>query len=84
MNELIQKNTNKKSTMHSIECIARFHLEFEGIHPFIDGNGRAGRLILNLDLMQNGYLPINIKFTDRKKNIMKHSIPISPRVMPSQ
>lgn len=67
MNELIQKNTNKKSTMHSIERIARFHLEFEGIHPFIDGNGRAGRLILNLDLMQNGYLPINIKFTDRKK-----------------
>jgi Fic family protein len=67
MNELIQNNTNKKSTMHSIERIARFHLEFEGIHPFIDGNGRAGRLILNLDLMQNGYPPINIKFADRKK-----------------
>ena len=32
-----------------------------------DGNGRTGRLILNLFLMQNGYPPINVKFTDRKR-----------------
>jgi Uncharacterized conserved protein len=56
-----------KSTLHPIERVARFHLEFEGIHPFIDGNGRTGRLILNLDLMQNNYLPVNVKFSDRKK-----------------
>lgn len=31
--------------MHSIERIARFHLEFEGIHPFVDGNGRTGDMI---------------------------------------
>ena len=32
-----------------------------------DGNGRTGRLILNLFLMQNGYPPINVKFADRKR-----------------
>ena len=40
---------NKK--LHPIERAALFHLKFEGIHPFVDGNGRTGRLILNLMLM---------------------------------
>ena len=53
--------------MNAIERIARFHLEFEGIHPFIDGNGRTGRLIMNLDLIRCGFPPINVKFTDRRK-----------------
>ncbi len=65
--ELLAKNEKRKKKMHTIERIARFHLEFEGIHPFIDGNGRCGRLLLNLDLIQNGYSAINVKFTDRKK-----------------
>ena len=64
---LLLKNEQRKETMNPIERIARFHLEFEGIHPFIDGNGRTGRLILNLDLIRNGYPPVNVKFTDRKK-----------------
>ena len=67
MNELIATNEERTNTMHIIERIARFHLEFEGIHPFIDGNGRTGRLLMNLDLIQNGFPPINVKFTDRKK-----------------
>ena len=67
MTELISKNESREQSMHIIERIARFHLEFEGIHPFIDGNGRTGRLLMNLDLIRNGFPPINVKFTDRKR-----------------
>ena len=63
---LLADDAIRQESMNTIERIARFHLEFEGIHPFIDGNGRTGRLILNLDLIRNGYPPINVKFTDRK------------------
>ena len=65
--ELLAENKLRRETMNPIERIARFHLEFEGIHPFIDGNGRTGRLLLNLDLIRNGYPTINVKFTDRKR-----------------
>jgi len=43
------------------------HLEFENIHPFIDGNGRVGRIILNYLLMAAGYPPIVIKINERKR-----------------
>ena len=67
ISDLLAENEHRKTAMNPIERIARFHLEFEGIHPFVDGNGRTGRLVLNLDLIRNGYPPINIKFADRKK-----------------
>lgn len=67
MNELLAENEARKSKMTTVERIARFHLEFEGIHPFIDGNGRTGRLLLNLELIREGFPPINVKFTDRKR-----------------
>lgn len=54
------------SSAHPVMRIAEFHLLFESIHPFIDGNGRTGRLIMNMELMKEGYPPIDIKFTDRK------------------
>lgn len=54
-----------KSEDNFVEKLARFHIEFEGIHPFIDGNGRTGRLLINLELMKLGYPPIDIKFKDR-------------------
>jgi len=67
MRVLISENEKRKKTIHPIERIARFHLEFEGIHPFVDGNGRTGRLVMNLDLIRSGYPAIDIKFTDRKE-----------------
>lgn len=42
------------------EVLARLHNEFERVHPFIDGNGRTGRLVLNLVLVRLGYPPVVI------------------------
>ena len=65
MEELLEQYKNSKEDI--VTKLARFHIEFEGIHPFIDGNGRTGRLLVNLELMKAGYPPIDIKFTDRLK-----------------
>ena len=43
------------------------HGEFVKIHPFIDGNGRTARLLLNFELMRSGYTPIIIKNENRAK-----------------
>lgn len=67
MHDLLQKHRERKAAMSLIEAVALFHLDFEGIHPFIDGNGRTGRLLMNLELMQHGYPAINVKFTDRRR-----------------
>lgn len=55
-------NAVNDSTAHPIIKAAAFHAMFENIHPFADGNGRTGRQILNMMLMQSGYRPIAIKF----------------------
>lgn len=50
--------------LHPIERTARFHLAFETIHRFADGNGRTGRLLLSLMLSQGGYWPVNIRVNE--------------------
>lgn len=67
MEQLLRDYAELRRSKHILEAIAEFHLRFEGIHPFIDGNGRTGRLILNLELIKAGLLPVNIKFADRRK-----------------
>ncbi len=52
-------NLNKKK-YHPIVVAAYFHSEFESLHPFADGNGRTGRLLINFMLTRQGYPPITI------------------------
>ena len=65
--ELLKNYQKWSKTMHIVESVANFHLQFESIHPFIDGNGRTGRLLMNLQLIKSGLPAINIKFADRRK-----------------
>jgi len=63
MNELLFWFNDDKSDL--LTKMALFHIKFEAIHPFIDGNGRTGRLLLNMELMKLGFPPIDIKYKDR-------------------
>lgn len=55
----------QKTHLHPVVAASLFHLKFEAIHPFIDGNGRTGRLLVNFILMRAGYLPVSVKYEDR-------------------
>ncbi|PIC56565.1 cell filamentation protein Fic [Sporosarcina sp. P12(2017)] len=56
---------NATTNFHPVERAAILHSKFVNIHPFTDGNGRTARLLLNLELVQSGYLPIIIE-TERR------------------
>jgi Fic family protein len=45
-------------TLHPIERAARVHADFVKIHPFVDGNGRTSRLLMNLELLKSGFPPV--------------------------
>ena len=51
--------------LHAIERAARLHVDFVGIHPFVDGNGRTSRLLMNFELIRSGYLPVIIPVENR-------------------
>ena len=63
MAAIVAEYTN--STYHPIERAARLHTDFVNVHPFIDGNGRTARLLMNFELMKSGYLPVIIKANER-------------------
>lgn len=57
----------QKKDMEPVELAAWTHAEFVKIHPFVDGNGRTSRLIMNYQLMSGGYLPVSIPKEERLK-----------------
>ncbi|MBO0563414.1 Fic family protein [Clostridium botulinum] len=67
MEELIKWYNENKDNLHPVRLAAEFHHKFTFIHPFIDGNGRCGRLLMNLILMRFGYPMTVIKIQDRSE-----------------
>ncbi len=67
MGSLLTGYTKNKNKLHPLITSAYFHSAFETIHPFVDGNGRVGRLLMNFILHRNKYPMINIP--NKKKNI---------------
>ena len=53
------------ASLHAVERAARLHVDLVKIHPFSDGNGRAARLLMNLELMKGGFPPIVVQNANR-------------------
>ncbi|XP_013784587.2 adenosine monophosphate-protein transferase FICD homolog [Limulus polyphemus] len=58
-------NSDKALKLHPVKYAALAHYKFVFIHPFVDGNGRTGRLLMNLILMRAGYPPVIVRKQDR-------------------
>lgn len=67
MSDLIKWAKNNKNKLHIVEFATIFHHKFVHVHPFEDGNGRTGRLLINIFLMQYGFPLVIIQKNDRQK-----------------
>ena len=65
MEGFIKEYNAKKKMLHPVELASFVHIEFVGIHPFVDGNGRTSRLLMNLELIKAGFPPVVIRVEDR-------------------
>ena len=71
MSNLIKWHNRERKTMNPVELSARFHRRFELIHPFIDGNGRIGRLLVLFILNKNSYPMLNVAPKEKQTYINK-------------
>lgn len=71
MNLLLKWYNKNKEKLHPFVLAVIFHHKFEKIHPFMDGNGRTGRILMNYILLRKGYPPIIIKNKNRMEYINK-------------
>jgi Fic family protein len=67
LKELVSWYSKNKKEYHPIVLAAVVHNQFENVHPFQDGNGRVGRLLLNNILLKNRLPPVNIKLKNREE-----------------
>lgn len=67
MRQFIEEYSHSWLNYHPVVRATLLHGEFVKIHPFIDGNGRTARLLLNFELLRNNYAPIIIKNENRAK-----------------
>ena len=67
LKELVLWYERNKAKYHPIVLAAVVHNQFENIHPFQDGNGRVGRLLLNNILLKHGLPPVNIELKNRRE-----------------
>lgn len=78
----IQLSLGWLETLPILPALARSHTLFESIHPFDDGNGRAGRILLNYLAVSKGYPPVIIKgFTQEERNSYYHALEAADRAL---
>ncbi len=65
--KLMKWYAHNKNRYHPVTLASYFHVAFESIHPFRDGNGRVGRLVSNYILKDSGFPMIDIKYNDRRR-----------------
>ena len=66
LREFFRWYDRSRSSLHPVELAAAVHLRFVTVHPFADGNGRIGRLLMNFVLQRHGFPLLNIPYEDRR------------------